>query len=94
MNFKLFEKPMVEAGDNLEVAKDKANAWSLEVEKKKTGVVPSSGKVDTRRSVRYVALTGLMRKLSSQNCSMLSEKQARINYFFTKSVFLLNFAPE
>lgn len=49
MNFKLFEKPMVEAGDNLEVAKDKANAWSLEVEKKKTGVVPSSGKVDTRR---------------------------------------------
>ena len=56
MNFKLFEKPMVEAGDNLEVAKDKANAWSLEVEKKKTGVVPSSGKVDTRRSVRFVAL--------------------------------------
>jgi hypothetical protein len=49
INFKLFEKPMVEAGDNLEVAKDKANAWSLEVEKKKTGVIPSSGKVDTTR---------------------------------------------
>jgi len=49
INFKLFEKPFVEAGDNLELAKDKANAWSLEVEKKKTGVIPSSGKVDTAR---------------------------------------------
>ena len=40
---------MVEAGDNLEVAKDKANAWSLEVEKERTGVIPSSEKVDTAR---------------------------------------------
>jgi hypothetical protein len=40
---------MIEAGDNLEVAKDKANAWSLEVEKKKTGPIPTSGKVDTTR---------------------------------------------
>jgi hypothetical protein len=40
---------MIEAGDNLEVAKDKANAWSLEVEKKKTGTIPTSGKVDTTR---------------------------------------------
>jgi hypothetical protein len=40
---------MVEAGANLEVAKDMANAWSLEVEKKKSGVIPSSGKVDTTR---------------------------------------------
>jgi hypothetical protein len=49
LNFKLFEKPMVEAGANLEVAKDMANAWSLEVEKKKSGIIPSSGKVDTTR---------------------------------------------
>ena len=49
INFKLFEKPIIEAGDNLELAKDKANAWSLEVEKKKTGTIPSSGKVDTTR---------------------------------------------
>ena len=51
MNFKIFEKPMIEAGTNLEVAKDKANTWSLEVEKKKkNGTIPSSGKVDTTRS--------------------------------------------
>ena len=49
MNFKLFEKPVIEAGENLEIAKDKANAWTLQVEQKKTGTIPTSGKVDVSR---------------------------------------------
>lgn len=60
INFKLFEKPLYGENDNLEVAREKANAWTLEMEKeihdvdkKPTNALssspPSSGYVDTRR---------------------------------------------
>lgn len=61
INFQLFEKPIYGAKDDLSVAKDKANAWSLQMEETvnnntnmKNNVprvknIPSSGKVDTRR---------------------------------------------
>ncbi len=54
INFKLFEKPGYFDDEDLEVAKDKANAWAVgSADKSKKGQspksLPSTGKVDTRR---------------------------------------------
>lgn len=92
-SFRLFEKPAYGANEDMEVTKDKANAWAVETEtkKKEQKVTPSTGKVDTRRleyfsdvdSLRYLLKHPLMTSFLELELNSL-----KIRYFLEFMLYL------
>ena len=95
INFKLFEKPAFTDKEHLEVTKDRANAWAVQLDTKVKPVnnsTPSTGKVDTRRleyfsevdSLRYLLRHPLMTSFLEMELNSL-----KIRYFLDFLLYLI-----
>ena len=90
----MFERPPYGTEEDLELTKERANAWTVKDEKNlknNADVVPSTGKVDTRRleyfsdveSLRYLLKHPLMTSFLEMELSSL-----KIRYFLDFLVYL------
>ena len=95
INFKLFEKPAFTDKEHLEVTKDRANAWTVQLDTKvkpSENSIPSTGKVDTRRleyfsevdSLRYLLRHPLMTSFLEMELNSL-----KIRYFLDFLLYLI-----
>ena len=96
INFKLFEKPAFTDKEHLEVTKDRANAWTVQLDTKvqpsTSNTIPSTGKVDTRRleyfsevdSLRYLLRHPLMTSFLEMELNSL-----KIRYFLDFLLYLI-----